>query len=186
MSRKLKPEERAKSVPKPTEAQVHWVVQKFQSGHAPKSIRDSLNFAQAKSPEFLKNLRGQRLVPAKGYNPYEPISSHNRMKGWEELSGQRPLSLTEVRRITDRVRKESKYREANKHRLDNLEDYRRRDLRRQVQVRYTGEKPWRIGQSRADSDAALVWRYAVSEEELAELEALSEQIGADLSFYSEE
>lgn len=163
MTRRLRPEEKAAARAAP----LAQVVREFIDSHAangatPRSISDILNSLVARSPEAI-----HRTAP----RPYGQIKA-NPERTWERLSGERPITVVEVRREIDRLRKSPGTFE--QRRQNALATLKNRDIERRVAaealpVALRGQFLPEKGEARKLHDLALARRFGASHDELQRL-----------------
>jgi hypothetical protein len=162
VTRRLRPEERAAARAEP----LAQVVREFIDSHAargatPKTIAEVMNLLVTRTPEQI-----HETAP----RPYGQIHSQPG-RSWERLSGQKPVTVVEVRREIDRVRKSPGVFEKN--RQESLATLKNRDLELAATE---GALPPELrqfipkkGDARKRHDLALARRFGASHDDLQRL-----------------
>lgn len=174
MSRRLRPEERASARPPISDVVREFIQIHLARGATPKVVAETVNQLVRRSPEELR-----RVVP-------EPRGFLNNQPGrsWQRLAGQSEVTLADVRRVYDSLRKYHHGEGAlNVSRRRVLEEMKYNDIRRAVIYETLNPGvpvPPQRGMSRKLHDLAVARRFGASTDEL---QRLSDEMDVDIPVY---
>ncbi len=173
MTRRLRPEERARAVPPLSKVAREFIDVHLATGATPSTIRRVYNEVARMNPE-----EADRLLPRpRGFLRNQPGRT------WYRILGERPLTAREVRREYDRLRK-FRHGEGtlNKARQRELYDMSADDIRNSfLRAAIPGNThEVRRGERRALHDIALARRYGATRGELHEM---ADRLDVDIPLY---
>jgi hypothetical protein len=155
VTRRLRPEEKASAVAPLTDIQEAFLQVHLARGASPKAVRDTMNrLARMDETTIRLQVRPQPFRTAQGQSP----------RSWAQLAGTREVSMADVRRSYDRLRKSPGT--FDRDRKQALAGFKSIDGRNRAIAPYTGVM---YASARKLHDLGMARRFGANQSELEEI-----------------